>query len=172
MPRQYRDAFDSAAASDHAAIVTRRAQAAAHAEIWRQLPTGGAIVCVVADDRPGLLSLVTASLAAEKMDITSAHAYTRALPDGGGTEAVDFLWLRRGGASTAPIRARDISRVLEVLRGLVAGERTPESVALRSRPVRPSTPEAPTRVAFDEALDGGHPVLTVETSISPVSSSA
>ncbi|MDP9037086.1 MAG: hypothetical protein M3O50_19995 [Myxococcota bacterium] len=167
MPRQYRDRHEKEAAAEHAAIVARRGQAAVHAEIWRELPDGGAIICVVADDRPGLLSLITAALAAERMDITAAHAYTRALADGAGAEAVDFLWLRRGGASVAPIRARDIGRVVDVLRALVAGERTPESFARRSRPPPPSRPAAPTRVSFDTARDAGHAVLTIETSDRP-----
>ncbi|MDP9148406.1 MAG: hypothetical protein M3O36_00475 [Myxococcota bacterium] len=167
MPRQYRERYENGAAAEHAAIVARRVDGAVHAEIWRELPGGGAIVCVVADDRPGLLSLITAALASEKMDIAGAQAYTRALADGGGAEAVDLLWLRRSGGSLTPIRARDIARVVYVLRGLVAGERTPESFARRSRPTPASTPGAPTRVAFDEVRDAGHAVLTVETSDRP-----
>jgi len=103
MPVEYRNTFDEAATREHAAIVERRAGAPVHVETWRQLPSGGAIVCIVADDRPGLLSLISASLTAARMDILSMQAYTRTHPEAEVPETVDFVWLRREGDASPPI---------------------------------------------------------------------
>jgi [protein-PII] uridylyltransferase len=163
MPERYRDAFDLQAIRDHAAIVARRAGAPVHVEIWQRLPKGGAIVCVVADDRPGLLSLISASLVAHQMDVVAAHAYTRVHPDTGRGEAVDFLWLQRDAALPLPVRQGDVTRIAEMLRALVTGETTIEAVIRRVRAPRPAPPGASTRVTFDETADDGLVVLTVET---------
>src|SRR5450432_3702578 len=77
MPARYREVFDAAAVAEHAAIVSRRAGNPAHVEVWRRLEEGVTVVCVVADDRPGLLSRITASLVIHSMDIVAAQAYTR-----------------------------------------------------------------------------------------------
>jgi [protein-PII] uridylyltransferase len=162
MPARYRESFDGAAIREHAAIVARREGAPALVEIWRRLPQGGAVACVVADDRPGLLSLISAALVAQSLDVVSAQAYTRAQPSGG-AEAVDFLWLRRDAQHPMPIRAADAERVTELLGGLLSGARTIESVLRRSggRPSLP--PGAGTRVTFNETASQGLSVLTVET---------
>jgi [protein-PII] uridylyltransferase len=161
MPPRYRESFDGAATREHAAIVGRRDGAPAHVEIWRRLPQGGAIACVVADDRPGLLSLISATLVAQSLDVVSAQAYTRSLP--GGAEAVDFLWLRRDAEHPMPVRAADATRVAELLCGLLSGSRSIESV-LRRPGVRASLPPGVgTRVTFNETPNLGLSVLTVET---------
>jgi [protein-PII] uridylyltransferase len=161
MPAQYQDTFDAAATREHAAIVGRRAGAPAHVELWRRLPQGGAIVCVVADDRPGLLSLITASLAASGLDVFSAQAYTRALSNAKDCEAVDFWWLRRQGGDPLPIGLADVSRVAEVLGGLITGTLRVDAIASRE-PSPPTASRGATRVAFSPKLDAGHAVLTVE----------
>ncbi|MDP9001285.1 MAG: hypothetical protein M3O46_14380 [Myxococcota bacterium] len=167
MPQHYRQAFDVVAAGEHASIVDRRAEAPVHAEVWRRLPNGGVVICVVADDRPGLLSLISASLAVEKMDVTAAQAYTRAVRAGGKREAVDFLWLRSGGGSAAPIADNDASTVAGILHGLVTGQVALESVLRRVRPRPSSPPPGAPRVTFAKTLDGSQAVLTIATSDRP-----
>jgi [protein-PII] uridylyltransferase len=163
MPPRYRDSFDGVAIREHAAIVGRRAAAAAHVEIWRRLPNGRAIACVVADDRPGLLSLISAALVVQALDVVSAQAYTRALADREGAEAVDFLWLRRDADLAMPIRSADAVQLSEVLSGLLTGGLTMESVIRRAKGRPSAPPGASTRVAFNETSDAGLSVLTVET---------
>lgn len=167
MSESYRQAFDDVAIREHAAIVSRRGAAqssAAHVEIWRQLPKGVSVLCVVADDRPGLLSFICASLVLSKMDVLTAQAYTRRLPEGGGGEAVDFLWLRRdaGGDHAMPVMDTDVERISEVLSQLITGELSIEAAAERARSSRPVPPGASTNVTFEEDDDEGL-VLTVET---------
>ena len=163
MPERYRDAFDAGDAREHAAIVGRRAGAVVHLEIWRRLPTGGAIVCVVADDRPGLLSFISASLVLHQMDVIAAQAYTRVVPGTSRSEAIDFLWIQRDAPHPLPVLRADIARIADVLRALISGELTIESALRCVRPLRPAPPGARTRVTFDDASDERTVVLVVET---------
>jgi len=163
MPQRYRDAFDAADAREHAAIVRRRAGAAVHLEIWRRLPTGGAIVGVVADDRAGLLSFLCASLVIHQMDIVTAQAYTRVAPGTARSEAIDFLWIQRDAAHPLPVLRADIGRIADVLRALITGELTIESALRRVRPLRRAPPGARTRVTFDDGSNEGMVALLVET---------
>ncbi len=163
MPERYREAFDGAAIREHAAIVARRGDSPALVEIWRREPHERAVMCIVADDRPGLLSLVSASLAAQNLDVVAAQAYTRPIPGAETAEAVDFVWVARPPDVYTPIRSVDATRVAALLRSLIGGEASVEAVARQGR--RPSSPPpgATTRVTFDEAPRSGLAVLTVET---------
>jgi [protein-PII] uridylyltransferase len=168
MPDRYLRAFDRAAVSEHAALVARRSGAAAHIEIWRQRqqPDGVGVLCVVADDRPGLLSFISAALVIHGMDVISAQAYTRRVPGSEATsEAVDFLWVRReaGADHAMPIVEVDIERIGALLKQLISGELSIESAVERARSSRTVPPGASTRVTFDEDDDEGLAVLTVET---------
>src|SRR6185437_11963941 len=93
MPRRYQQLFRGRTVVEHAAIAARRRAAPAYGEIWRRLPQGAAIVCLVAEDRPRLFSYLSTALAAQSIDLLGAHVYSRFDPDGG--EWVDLLWLRR-----------------------------------------------------------------------------
>jgi [protein-PII] uridylyltransferase len=163
MPWRYREVFDGPAAREHAAIVARRAGAPAHVELWRRLPRGGAVVCIAADDRPGLLSFISAALVVNHVDVEAAQAYTRVET----REAVDFFWLRREGDVAAPILEADVAPIAEVLCGLVTGALTIDGVAAAARADRARPAETSTRVRFDEKTDSGLAVLTVETSDRP-----
>jgi len=163
MPTRYRDAFDGAAIREHAAIVGRRGSSPAHVEIWRRQPHGQAVACVVADDRPGLLSLISAALVVQSLDVVSAQAYTRMVADHEAAEAVDFLWLRRDADLGLPIRSADAVQLAEVLSGLLTGGLSMESVMRRAKPRASTPPGASTRVTFNETPDSGVSILTVET---------
>jgi [protein-PII] uridylyltransferase len=164
MPERYRSAFDDAAVGEHAAIVGRRGDAPVHAEIWRQLPQGVGVLCVVADDRAGLLSFISASLVIHRIDVVSAQAYTRRLPGGGG-EAVDLLWLRRDAADGDAMRLTDadVEHISGLILQLLTGEVSIESAVQRARSARTVPPGATTRVTFDEDDAEGLVVLTVES---------
>jgi [protein-PII] uridylyltransferase len=164
MPERYRQqTFDGAAMREHAAIVGRRGAAPAHAELWRRMPRGVAVVCVVADDRPGLLSFISAAFVVNKLDVEAAHAYTRPAAQ----EAVDFFWVRRDAEAAMPVLEADVARVAETLRGLVTGTLTIDELAEAARADRPRTNGATTHVRFDGTDGGGLAVLTVETSDRP-----
>ncbi len=169
MPARYRQLFDDAAAREHAAIVARR-QGPVHAELWRRLPRGRAVACVVAADRPGLLSFISAALVVHGLDVEAAQAFTRQ----GTGEAVDLFWLRRkrapdeaGGPPpvATPVLAADLARVAALLDELVSGRTTLEEVTRRAGPGEPTDPRerGSTRVTFEARPDGTVTQLTVET---------
>jgi [protein-PII] uridylyltransferase len=160
MPAHYGERFDLGVAREHAAIAERRRSGAVHAEIWRALPGGVAGVCVLADDRPGLLSFVSAALVVHGLDVEAAHAFTRATDP---PEAFDVFWLRRDGGIKAAVMPGDIVRVVETLQELVTDRKTIDEVAREAHRRRTAVPPAgSTRVAWVQESPG-ETVLTVET---------
>jgi [protein-PII] uridylyltransferase len=159
MPAAYRRLFDEDAQHEHAAIVCRRGARACHIEIWRKLPERVVAVVVAADDRPGLLSRVSAALVAHDMDVIAAQAYGRTREDGA-REAVDLVWIRRlpgPTGATPPIRSSDVAQIAATLEALVRGQSTFDgAVGLAS--ARRSA-EASTRVRFERDADGATTLL-------------
>jgi [protein-PII] uridylyltransferase len=160
MPERYRTSYDADAILEHAAIASRRGDAHAHVELWRRQPDGVSVLAVVADDRPGLLSLISASVVIQKLDIVSALAFTRKLP--GKLEAFDLLWLRRESPNASPVGDADAERIAEVLGEMISGALPIEAAMERARPPRVVPAGSSTNVTFDDA-PSGQVVLTVET---------
>jgi [protein-PII] uridylyltransferase len=98
MPAAYRNAFLDADVEEHAQIVGERGSDIARAVVWRTLPQGLAILCVVTEDRPGLVAQVSSAFLAHALDVRAAQIYCRA--QGEGLEAVDFFWLRNVSGGT------------------------------------------------------------------------
>jgi [protein-PII] uridylyltransferase len=96
MPDAYERLYGESEVAEHAAIVSRRGSRLVHAELWQSAK--GPQLCVVAEDRPGLLALVTDALLAQGMAIQSARAFCREVGKDR-VEAVDFLELRAPGGS-------------------------------------------------------------------------
>jgi UTP:GlnB (protein PII) uridylyltransferase len=95
LPATYRTVFDRDAALEHAAIVARRGTSY-HLEVWRTLPDDLYVLCLVAEDRPGLLSKITTALSDSGFHIEGAQIFTRKnFPT---NEALDFFWVRLDGA--------------------------------------------------------------------------
>lgn len=143
MPAAYERLYGLAEAAEHAAIVARRGTKLVHAELWQSAK--GSLLCVVAEDRPGLLALITDALLAQGLAIQSARAFCREIGKDR-VEAVDFLELRApGGAARAAAQLdRDELQSFETsLSELIA-----EDMA-RSAPSLPSPELQPTRVYFE-----------------------
>jgi [protein-PII] uridylyltransferase len=161
MPPRYRVLFDPRTILLHAAVSSRRGGRPAHAEVWRSLADGSAALCVVADDRPGLLSAIAAALRSHRLDVITALVFSRAVP-AGGCEAVDLLWVRRAGADdAAPIDDDEAVSVGEVLGAILAGRISVEAIASRAPASRPAG-DARVVVRYGEADERGHAVLVVD----------
>jgi [protein-PII] uridylyltransferase len=146
MPAAYAQAFDDVDAREHARIVSGRGSSAAQVEVWRMLPQGVAILCVVADDRPGLVALVSAAFLAHALDVRSAQVYCRDTGKGG-VEAVDFFWLRNVTSGTALDVARldACARTIRELLGAGAdGSEVPEHASGGDEGARVSYTQDPT----------------------------
>jgi [protein-PII] uridylyltransferase len=161
MPSRYGVLFDPRAIRKHAAISHRRGKRPAYAEVWRTLADGSAALCVVAEDRPGLLSAIAAALVSHRLDVITALVFSR--PTGPGeVEAVDFLWVRRAVPSdTASIGVDEAVSVGEVLSAILAGAVSIEEIA--SRTAAASTAGALlVLVRFEPVDEDGRAILLVE----------
>ncbi|HEY0462823.1 MAG TPA: hypothetical protein VGC79_01380, partial [Polyangiaceae bacterium] len=133
-----------------------------HAELWQSAK--GPLLCVVAEDRPGLLALVTDALLAQGMAIQSARAFCRDVGKGR-VEAVDFLELRALGGSAdvaAQLDGDSLRAFAQSLSELLA-----DDMARNSTPSADSAsaPEADrtTRVYFErQSLADGSYLLVVD----------
>ena len=90
MPGPYRLEYDDDEIGEHARIAERRGGALAHVEALKNSSRTGNWLCVVTDDQPGLLSLLSAAISAHSLDILTAKVYCRVRP-GSLAEAVDFF---------------------------------------------------------------------------------
>jgi [protein-PII] uridylyltransferase len=163
MPESYANVYSDEEVAEHAAIVERRGRLPALVERWRSLPSGGAIVCVVADDQPGLLSIVSAALHLHELDVTTAQIYSRLRPEGV-LEAVDFFWLRAlVGREERPIQEDEIAAVSRLLGDLIVRQACPDPI-LPARQAGSYGEATPLVRAFFEtqALRSGTYVLVVE----------
>lgn len=121
-------------------------------------------VGVVADDRPGLLAMVTAALTANRLRVLNAQIYS--WTDAYGRQRVlDLFWVR-GGSDAAAVRdalpkvERDFERLLShelTPAELVESRRS--SAALYQRPA----PGVITAVSFDNRGASDHTILEVTT---------
>ena len=174
MPSRYRDLFDPSAAREHQSIIARRHGSPAHMELWRRVHGASVVVCVVADDRPGLLSLISSAFVVHGMDVVAVHAYIRSVVDGA-TEAIDLFWLKRmdtllglGTPSPLPVVATmilesDIVRMEETLRRLVTGSISVDALVSERSGRRDPPSAASTRVTFEDDPNSHGVILTVET---------
>jgi [protein-PII] uridylyltransferase len=164
MPPAYTQIFERRDIVEHLEIINTRGAARAHAAEWRQLPGGTAIVCVIADDVPGLLSLVSAAFVSHHLDVTSAQIFCRNTSRG--VEAIDFFWLKRARPSRLPqqIDAPEIASVSRMLDELVGEEAQARKLAVQElERVAPELPVRP-RVFYDtRALRRGEVILNVVT---------
>jgi UTP:GlnB (protein PII) uridylyltransferase len=160
MPRRYGVLFGPRVARCHAAIALCRQGKVAHAEIWRALPDGTTELCVVADDRPGLLVLITGALASYRLDVMTAFIFSRST--GGGREAIDFFWVRRMDGAFA-LEACDAEALADRLRALVAGTLAVDDLGLRL----PVGHASHVDVYFAESNGDGSMALVVETEDAP-----
>ncbi|HEY2516029.1 MAG TPA: hypothetical protein VGI39_34395 [Polyangiaceae bacterium] len=159
MPRKYRQLFDEPVVAMHAAIVERRGERAAHAEIWRSFSEGGVAVCVVSDDAAGLLARIGAALVAHGLDVVAAQVYCR-VGERGRPEAVDFFWVRRVGPAAPPVQEADVAALAETLGELVRGDAGLERLR-RVAPVARGR-SLQMRVGFETDARDGATVLTVQ----------
>jgi [protein-PII] uridylyltransferase len=161
MPSRYSVLFEARAMRRHAAVSYRRGARKAHVELWRALPDGSAALCVVADDRPGLLSAIAAALVLHRLDVITALVFSRAIP-GGPPEAVDLLWVRRvSSAETAAMRGDEADSIGEVLDAILSGSISIEQIASQAFP-SPAARDRSVVVRFEPIDDEGLAALVVE----------
>lgn len=126
---------------------------------------GAAELCIIADDRPGLLAAITAAIAAARLEVHAAEIHSRKRAEGETIEAVDLFWVRdRSGDESAVARAlpklrRDLEALLDgrVDGPALAGARARSSPGLMAR----ATPPVTTQVSIDNRASLAHSVVEV-----------
>jgi UTP:GlnB (protein PII) uridylyltransferase len=163
LPASYRGNFDATAIATHARIARERESAPANIGGFISNRVPGAAICVVADDRPGLLATISAALVLCGLDVIEAEAYTRRIP-GKHDEAVDIFWVRHEDPADHRLllAQEEILQLCQTLIGLIEGklERKKLDAAGRAA-LTPSAKE--TVVRFIEGEDGTFATLEVET---------
>ncbi len=152
LPDEYRARFDPSqiAAHAHTAAGHGPGRVAARRFPWHGPGVTG--LCVVADDQPGLLSLISSAFAELGFEVDAAEAYTRHVDP---PQAVDVFWVRD------PERRLNEARIqafAELVEEIIAGKRA----AVRRAP-RATTAPAGTTVRFIEDSQGHLSVLEIET---------
>jgi len=161
LPESYRRNFDIAAIAAHTKIARERESASANVGSFNSSRVPGSAVCVVADDRPGLLATISAALVLCGLDVIEAEAYTRRV-DQGTNEAVDVFWVRHEKEQQRKLRVskEEIDLLRTTLIGLLDGKLRRADPSVRPPPT-PSSSE--TVVRFIEGSDGVFSTLEVET---------
>lgn len=163
MPDSYRRNFDVRASDAHHALSAERGERLARIGAF-PTPRAGTALCVVAEDRPGLLATISAALVLCHLDVIEAEAYTRKRP-GHSDEAVDIFWVRHDPPERRdePVTPEDVLTLESTLVGLLEGKLDRNRISdPGSR--RPSTPgSVETVVRFIEDREGAFSTLEVET---------
>ncbi len=163
LPESYRRNFAPTAVAQHANLARDREGARPEIGIFTSDRPGTAL-CVVADDRPGLLATISAALVLCDLDVIEAEAYTRRV-GGPHNEAVDVFWVRYRDAErrNKPVEQATIDRLREVLADLIEGKLSTPPPSMPGVPQAPTPSSAETVVRFIEGEDGSFTTLEVET---------
>ncbi len=94
LPEAYRAVFDWAAIAEHAELSYRRTPGSTAVGSFVAPRHWGLALCIVADDRSGLLAALSGALLSERLDVVAAEAYTRRV-NPKHREAVDVFWVQR-----------------------------------------------------------------------------
>jgi [protein-PII] uridylyltransferase len=164
LPNTYRAAFDVQAIAAHARLARDRGSLLAHIGAFTSSRAPGTPVCVIADDRPGLLATISAAIVMCGLDVVYAEAHTRRLPSGK-AEAVDVFFLRHALPEQRNVRVsrQEIAALEETLIGLLEGRIDPRGATPPSSTHSPRSNDFGTVVRFIESNDGVLGTLEVET---------
>lgn len=163
LPDAYRASFSWPTIREHAALSASRVAGMPAVGPCSAPRLPGTALCVIADDRPGLLATISAAFVGENLDVIAAEAYTRILRNHQ-REALDVFWVQRLGAEDPrrPLSAGDVKHLQETLAGMLDDQLLPVSRASSKPPPRPpGTVEA--NVRFVEDKEGQLTWLEVET---------
>ena len=158
MPDRYLASSSAPAVVAHASVVRRHVEPVS-IEIVPSSHPEAAELCVVAQDRPGLLAKIAAALSASNLDVLAAQVYSRRGPES--VTAVDLFWVqgRFEGAQAIPRALPTVRKALtEMLDGL-----SPQSILRRKTWPKRSGPEVKTRVAIDHRASSNQSVIEVST---------
>jgi [protein-PII] uridylyltransferase len=163
LPERYLLANRPESIVQHAHVVHERAgRGACVARVPSRHPEA-AELCIVADDRPGLLAGIAAALTASRLEVLTAEVYSH--PVGAEREALDLFWVRDRDGGTAGVEAV-LPRLARDLEDVCAGRVTPaELLRMRTGSASPwrerPSPAVPTEILFDDRASPRHTIVEV-----------
>jgi [protein-PII] uridylyltransferase len=163
MPERYLLANAPSSIVQHADIVAARGAKSAYVARVPGRQPEAAELCVVADDRPGLLASIAAAITANRLEVLAAQVYSR--HSGDRVEAVDLFWVRDRDGGTEGVEPA-LPRLARDLDDLCSGRVEPADLlearvgATSPWRERPS-PAVPTEVQVDDRASPRHTVVEV-----------
>jgi [protein-PII] uridylyltransferase len=163
MPERYLLANAPTSIVQHARIVEGRGARSAYVARVPGRHPEAAELCVVADDRPGLLASIAAAITANRLEVLAAQVYSRHA--GERVEAVDLFWVRDRDGGTDGVEPA-LPRLARDLDDLCSGRVEPADLLearigstspWRERP----SPAVPTEVLVDDRASPRHTVVEV-----------
>jgi [protein-PII] uridylyltransferase len=163
LPESYRKNFEIGAVGQHARVALERESLAANVGLFFSSRGQGDAICVVADDRPGLLATISAALVICGLDVIEAEAYTRKLPHQH-DEALDVFWVRHEALDRRAERVsrEEVDHLRQTLVGLLEGKVERRRLGDGTK-LAPTPAASETVVRFIENADGNFSTLEVET---------
>ncbi len=162
MPERYLLSSDEESILAHAALARTHETGGAPAAL-ATVPSShpeAAELCVVAGDRPGLLAMITAALAAARLEVYAAQIYSRTLVDGR-VQAVDLFWVRERSEGVAGVEAA-LAKLRRELDAHLGGAQLSRSVSPRAAQGRArGGPPVATRVTLDHRASPAYTVVEV-----------
>ncbi len=163
MPDRYLLANAPESIAAHARVAEARGEASIRVELVPSRHPDVAELCVVADDRPGLLAAIAAAITAGRLEVLAAQVYSRPTSHGG--EAVDLFWVRDrvdGAAGASRALSRLVRDLDDVCSGRVSGDallrqRTSGASKWRER----KTPAVATEIVVDDRASPRHTVIEI-----------
>ena len=163
MPERYLLSNPVDAVVAHAGVVKARGTSKVHAALVPSRHRDVAELCVVADDRPGLLARIAAAITAGRLEVLGAQVYSRPI-GAGASEAVDVFWVRDRTEGQEGVE-RGMARLVRDLSEVCAEEGQEAVRLLRARPGSPwrerPSPRVPTEVVLDDRASPHHTVIEV-----------
>ncbi len=163
LPERYLLANRPESIVHHGRVVVARGARAAHVVRVPSRHPEAAELCIVADDRPGLLASIAAALTANRLEVLTAEVYSH--PVGAEREALDLFWVRDREGGTDGVESA-LPRLVHDLDDVVSGRVSPSEL-LRARTgsaspwrERPS-PAVPTEILFDDRASPRHTIVEV-----------
>ena len=162
MPERYLLSNSAAAIVAHAELSRSHGDHPASVALVPSRHPEAAEICVIARDRPGLLAVITAALAASRLEVHAAQIHTRAVA-GAEVEAVDLFWVRDRGEGVSGVE-RALPKLERDLAAMLAGEASPIELARRrgkGQRTERSIPRVKIQVSVDDRASPRHTVIEV-----------
>jgi [protein-PII] uridylyltransferase len=163
MPERYLLSNRPEAIVQHAHVVRERGGCGACVARVPSRHPEAAELCIVADDRPGLLASIAATLTASRLEVLTAEVYSH--PVGAEREALDLFWVRDRDGGTAGVE-QALPRLARDLEDVCSGKVTPtELLRLRTGSASPwrerPSPAVSTEILFDDRSSPRHTIVEV-----------